>query len=248
MTTAEKLLRAKQDLDDAYEAGVEVGKAQGGGGDSHYDTFWDNYQTNGNRTSYNYAFAGEGWNNITFKPKYPIVVVGASTNIFDTCALSDFDFVENGVVLDTSGATSLIYTFRECLGIKRIGTIDCKNCKDLNRTFYNCKTETIDKFIVHENLTYSNTFDYTNRLVNITIEGVIGKNGFKLTSSVLSKASITSIINALSTTTSGLTVTLSKTAINTAFGINVDDTSTWPEGSEYYTLRHSKDNWTFSYS
>ena len=55
------------------------------------------------------------------------------------------------------------------------------------------------------------------------------------------------IISALSRTTTGKTLTLKKTAVNEAFGIDVDDETTYPEGSEYYTLRHSRDNWTFSY-
>lgn len=273
-TEIQRIQGAKADIKTAIEnKGVTVGDGRidtyaekisqisSGGGDSYYDTFWDNFQTNGNRTSYNYAFAGEGWNNVTFKPKYPINAVGDASYMFDNCALSNFDFIEKakelfGVdedgnpkeqLLNTSGVTSMTYCFRSA-NIKHYGVIDCTNCKEANRLFYGSKVEIIDELIVHENLKFTNAFDYTGSLVNITIKGVIAQNGFKITSSGLSKASIISIINALSTTTSGLTVTLSKTAINTAFGINVDDTSTWPEGSEYYTLRHSKDNWTFSYS
>jgi hypothetical protein len=41
---------------------------------------------------------------------------------------------------------------------------------------------------------------------------------------------------------------LSKAAVNNAFGIDVDDASTYPEGSEYYNLRYSKSNWTFNYA
>ena len=33
----------------------------------------------------------------------------------------------------------------------------------------------------------------------------------------------------------------------TPTGININDETTYPVGSEFYTLRHSKDNWTFSY-
>lgn len=55
------------------------------------------------------------------------------------------------------------------------------------------------------------------------------------------------IIPALKSDATGKTLTLKKSAVNEAFGINVDDEATYPEGSEYYTLRHSKDNWTISY-
>jgi len=209
-----------------------------GGGDNHYDTFWDSFQDNGQRTSYGYGFSGVGWNNTTFKPKYPIVVVGDASYMFNDCALTDFDFVAEGIALDFSGATLLTYVFRNCKGIKRLGTIDCTNCKELNRTFYSCKIVTIDNFIVHENLKYSNTFDYAS-LENISVSGTIAQNGFKLTSSKLSKASITSIINALSTTTSGLTVTLSSAAV---------DAITEVEGSINWwgELVDSRPNWTIS--
>ena len=62
---------------------------------------------------------------------------------------------------------------------------------------------------------------------------------------LLSKASITSIINALSSTTSGLTVTLSKTAVNTAF----ETESGGADGStsqEWLALATTKSNWTIS--
>lgn len=62
----------------------------------------------------------------------------------------------------------------------------------------------------------------------------------------LSKASIESIIGALKSDKTGLTITFNKTAINSAFGINIDDTSTYTE--EWITLRNSKSNWTFNYS
>ena len=62
MTIAEKLTRAKIDIDAVYEAG------KASGGDSYYDTFWDIYQNDGMRTEYWGGFAG--WQDEIFKPKY----------------------------------------------------------------------------------------------------------------------------------------------------------------------------------
>ena len=62
----------------------------------------------------------------------------------------------------------------------------------------------------------------------------------------LNKASIVSVINALSATTSSKTVTFKKTAINSAFGINIDNESTYT--TEWNTLRGSKSNWNFSFA
>lgn len=242
MTIAEKVLRGKKDLDDAYKAGRHSVDGEYAG---WYDTFWDNFQTNGTRTDYSYAFSNVGWNNATFRPKYPIVASANASYIFDSCALSDYDFVENGVVLDTSKAISLTYAFRNCAGIKRLGVIDCTGCAELNRTFYSCKVETIDMLVVSENLKYTNTFDYIGNLVNINIQGIIGQNGFSLKSNVLSKDSIVSIVNHLSDTTTGFVVTLSLAAVNKAFetspGANDGQIS-----QEWATLASTKSNWTIS--
>lgn len=194
MSIADKLTTIAENEQKVYDAGFEAGKSQGG--DSHYDLFWDNYQNYGNRKVYTYAFAKEGWNNETFNPKYPIKVIGDGSYMFDSASFSDFDFVERGINLDTSGATSLTYLCRETKGIIRIGEIDCSGCKDLNRLFYQCPIETIDNFIVHETLTYSSTFAGALNLKNITIKGVIGKS-FSTLMKGLTVASMKSIINAL---------------------------------------------------
>ena len=77
MSIAEKLIRAKSDYDAVYEAG----KAQGGG-DNYYDTFWDAFQSNGNRVHHNYAFAGAGWDNTTYNPKYPFKKITYANYMF----------------------------------------------------------------------------------------------------------------------------------------------------------------------
>ena len=91
---------------------------------------------------------------------------------------------------------------------------------------------------------FSSTFSKCDELENIVIEGVIGKNGFNVSACTkLSGASIVSIIEALSDTTSGLTVTLSQTAVdNMAFPIvgNKGTYNSWTD------LEQSRTNWTIS--
>ena len=74
----------------------------------------------------------------------------------------------------------------------------------------------------------------------------ITKNGFDVQwSTELSKESIISIINALSDTTTALTVTLSKTAVNNAFETakgNADGSTS----EEWAALIATKQNWTIS--
>ena len=62
MSIAEKLAKIAENEQAVFEAGVK----------SEYDRFWDVYQENGNMTYYAYAFAGVGWTQSVFKPKYNI--------------------------------------------------------------------------------------------------------------------------------------------------------------------------------
>ena len=57
--------------------GVADGVADGR--QAEYDEFWDAFQQNGNRTDYHFGFAGKGWRDETFKPKYDIVVRGGDS-------------------------------------------------------------------------------------------------------------------------------------------------------------------------
>lgn len=71
-----------------YESGHAVGKAEGieqgvaDGKQAEYDRFWDAYQDNGNKDDYGYAFAGKGWTDETYNPKYPIISTGGYTMQF----------------------------------------------------------------------------------------------------------------------------------------------------------------------
>ena len=242
MGTAEKLSKIAENEIKVYEAGKQA----------EYDRFWDTLQDNGNRTDYNFGFSSSIWPQETFKPKYPIKPTQAA-NIFgywgysywkETIDFRNFD-------IDFSNCTSFPNAFTMNRQISAVGIIDASHANTSSVTGLFNETRNlkiVEKLILRGDgsQTFSNTFNQCNSLENIVFEGVIGKNiGFG--QSPLSKDSITSIVNHLSETATGQTLTLKKSAVNEAFSINVDDESTYPEGSEYYTLRHSKDNWTFSY-
>jgi hypothetical protein len=123
----------------------------------------------------------------------------------------------------TSGG-SIAMMFYNCSKLSKVGTLTVGTGTIYTRSFYNC-----------------------SKLTDITFAGTIGQN-LDIRYSPLNKASIESIIAHLSTTATGKTLTLKKTAVNSAFGIDVDDETTYPAGSEYYELRHSRDNWTFTYA
>lgn len=246
--------------DEGEETGYTIGFNEGhdwgyeSGKQAEYDRFWDELQQNGKRTDYRGSFGGIGWNDNNFRPKYDLTISDGYLAFFCTDIVDLAQTLENaGVTMSEYGIYNAQYLFWNSSKIARVPTIRfkesaytaygmCDGCQNL---------KTVDK-IVLENDTQSSTFwnsafNKCNALENIVFEGVIAANIAFAQSSKLTKESITSIINALAETTSGNTLSLSKTAVNTAFGINVDDETTYPEGSEFYTLRHSKDNWTFSY-
>jgi hypothetical protein len=118
--------------------------------------------------------------------------------------------------------------------------------KSMQQTFNGCNVVTIDKIKVNANTIYEVAFSNTSNLVNITIDGKIAKNGFDVHwSTKLNKPSILSIVNALSTTTSGLTATLSKTAVDTAFATTEGGTD-GSTSAEWLALVATRSNWTIA--
>ena len=228
----------------ALEDGIEQGKK------SAYDEFWDEYQQYGAGRPFNMMFASAGWNDKTFKPKYSMKYTSGANSMFYNSRITDLQAIleRQGVTIDFSLCGSFANMLYDST-ITHIGEVSTVSAGGLTSIFNGAtKLVTVDllKLNTKGSQSFSNSFDNCTSLVNIKIEGVIG-NTINFQYSPLSKASIESIITALSTTASGKTLTLKKTAVNEAFGIDVDDTTTYPEGSEYYTLRHSKDNWTISY-
>jgi hypothetical protein len=86
---------------------------------------------------------------------------------------------ECGVVLDTSKATNLSQIFNYSR-FTEIPTIDFSSvtaaCSGCFANLY-AVLKTIEKIVVHENLTYTNWFTNATGLENVRFEGVIGQNG-----------------------------------------------------------------------
>lgn len=175
---------------------------------------WNTIQDNGNRRQYQYAFS-EGtltWTDDIFLPQHPIICDG--TSVYTATAL----FNGNMGITDTKVPITISNTradtcFRNCINLKRIPSL------------------TLEKVV-----RFSQTFEKCRALEELNMYGEVDIDGLDLQwSTKLSKASITSIINALSTTTSGLTVTLSKTAKEAAF-----------TADEWAALIATRTNWTIS--
>lgn len=232
-----------------YETGFMEGEASGIeiGKQAEYDAFWDAYQDNGERTDYTYGFSS--WRTGCFYPKYDINIVGSAYNAFYGWKGGKIDLAarmeECGVRLDTSRATSFEYTFycSNVNAITRIPKIDTSGADRLAYTF--CSSPaliTIDELVLREDgsQTFGGPFDWSQNLTNLKVSGTIGTSGFNLnTNAKLSKESIISVVNALSSTVTGQAQTFSLTAVNNAF----EGGST---GSEWQALIATKPNWTIS--
>lgn len=227
------------EISNVYDVGKEEGRKK------QYDEFWDNFQDRGKRQDYSYAF-GLGWYNENFKPKYKMTP-STLTAAFDNMKCTDYDFRKSGVNIDYTVCSSFQSAFRDFKGLTAIVINYTGYASNFDQCFYGCTGLEYLKIDVHAGLNfYNNAFYNCTALTDLTVTGIIGKT-INLKWSPLNKASIKSVINALSKTTSGIALTLKKTAVNDAFGIDIDDETTYPVGSEYYELRHSKDNWTISY-
>lgn len=257
MSITEKLVKIAENVPKVYSAGFEAGKAEGGdsteaynngfidGQKSEYDRFWDSFQKDDMERNCDYRYSGAGWTDNTFKPKYSMKPTSAVSmfrrNAFKGNMVDLFS--QLGITLDFSECTLMSYAFYEC-NASRIGVVDCTSATDLTGLFgYAYFCEIIDEVILNEQNTFNNSFRYCPSLEEIRITGTIGQNGFNIRwSSKLTAASLYSIVNALSSTTTGLTITLPTTSeANYNANPPEDAPQTWAE------LIATRSNWTFAY-
>lgn len=211
-------------------------------------SFWENllYRANGTAHQYTRIFSYQ-WSRKTFKPVIDIMLSGDSSYAFSAWVFSDRELVNLkgifkrlGVQFDISQCTKVEGMFDYAMAIGYIPELNVTGCTTESSTrnlfSYAEYLREIDKIIVNENTYYKGWFDSCEKLREVRFEGTIAKGGMNLQwSTKLSRASIESVINALSSTTSGLTVTFSKTAVNNAFTT-----------AEWNALAATKSNWTIS--
>lgn len=224
-----------------YRNGYDVGFEDGThcGRQNEYDDFWDIYQQNGNREHYAYAFGGKGWTDKTFKPKYDIIVGDTvGTCLFAYSQICDLKGIlqKQGVRLDTSRCTDIGSIFNTCTNLITAPQINASSAKHCGSIFFNCThIEEIDLILKDDgSQTFSSAFSYCNKLWNVKIQGVIGQSISFKWSKELSKQSVINIFNALSSSASGMTLTLSQ------------DVRYWFTNTDWNNLINSKKNWTIS--
>lgn len=214
---ADKLTAIAENEQRVYDSGIEKGFGQGK--QSEYDRFWDAYQQNGNRDHYVGAFTFVGWTDEVYNPKYPI----SGGTLFGLQ-----EVFRNSYIVDT-----------------KVQIIN--HGSNMNTTFNGCSLlERIPSLVLKAPVTaLGNTFTSCSRLkeINITCDGgCLAGNTNLQWSTMLNYDSILSVINALSDTTTGLTITFSKQAVTEALGLNE-----WVEDytPEWLAITDTKPNWTF---
>ena len=231
MSIAEKLKTVAENEQRVFDAGKRA----------EYDRFWDNYQDNGNRAHYRYAFYRPFWNDQNFKPKYNIVPSQDGQYIFQQCSITDMKGIleRQGVALDFSRTPSLYHCFNSAK-ITRLPVIDGSNCGNWQNAFINCSSlQSIERIVVSENVGtgyFAQMFSGCCSLCDVIFDGVIGQDISLSDSLSLSKTSIESLFETLSETATGKTVSLSAKAIATAFGT--------PDAAEWVTLFSTRPNWS----
>lgn len=195
-------------VDRGYQFGREDGKQV------NHLNFWTQYLDHDGQ----HMFAGKGWNDNTFDPPSGTVIKPVNTYMmFSGTGITDLVRLceEKNVVIDFSGATTAQYIFHTTYNLTHVGEIDLTNTKSIVSLCNGAYVlHTIDKLILKDDGSQIFTTPLAScpELVNLTIEGKIGQDGFDVKSSKkLSYDSLMSIINALfdySGTTTTKVVTL----------------------------------------
>ena len=225
----------KEGYNNGYQDGLVSSEAYEKGKQAEYDAFWDSYQQNGNRKDYQYgAFGGLGWDDVTYKPKYPIT----ATHVYSMYTGCRMTRITN---VDFSNAPVFTNVFQVAQSLLYIDNIELPKASGMLSAFNGCiRLQTIGRLFVNENMTYTSTFANCSALENITFDGVIGNDINFQRSTKLTRASIENIINHLSDNGSGKTLTLSEAAVDKAF--ETEDLF-GSETDEWATLYSSKPNW-----
>ena len=227
MSIADKLTQIAENEQAVFDAGKKSG----------YKAFWGAFQNFGNRTDYRYAFAGAGagWTVDNFKPMYNVHPTTDAREMFrDSRINADLGAILNecGVVLNFSGCARMEYAFYNTY-FTALPEINLSGATATSIFDYSVKLVTIRNLIVSDTTTAVGICNCT-ALQNITITGTIA-NSLWIANSPLTKASITSIISALSGTVTGKTLSIKATAKQAAF-----------TDSEWAALIGTKPNWTIS--
>lgn len=215
-----------------------------------WSEFWDNAAQGGTIWGNSYLFSTSFWNDKTFNPKYDIKFgYNGQVHAFAQCGITDMRGIleRNGVKIIFGGG-NFTNTFNTAK-VTRLPemTINPNNWYSI---FYQCyylkSIKKIKSTTTNPNyIGGSGMFYRCDALEEIEFDCPLFAS-ISFQHSPLNKKTIDNVIGCLSGDVTGQTLTLKKSAVNTAFGIDVDDETTYTD--EWKSLRDSKANWTFAYA
>lgn len=183
-------LTITENMEKIYDAGKK----------SQYDEFWDDYQKNGKRTYYIFAFAGAGWTKDNLKPKYKVVPLNSSqggSQIFDRCNFGNDEAIDFSLIADMFDFSNIVYAYGLFKDAKMNNIIaDLSSATTLGDAFTNIwGTYTIKNITikVNENATMTSAFNIMVENLNFMEGSVIGKS-ITVNSRNLTKESAINII------------------------------------------------------
>lgn len=232
-------------INDVYEKGETDGKY------AEWSDFWDSIQKpNGSiRTGYDYFFFGGAWNDATFKPKYDIrPTSGGGVSVFSRCGVKNLEkcLSDAGVKLDLSKCTNIGEFFARSKIEVIPELVFSPSVTSAWGMFTSCTgLHTVRKFVANPKVQIGTNFSGCTALQNIVIEGETIDNANFQWCTKLSIASIVSIVESLSTSTSGKTLTLSQTAVNN-MTYPITSAQSGITYNSWDELIATKTNWTIS--
>jgi hypothetical protein len=202
MSIAEKLVTVAENIPKVYNAGYEKGKSENS--DSYYDTFWDNFQLNGERLNYNSACASPTsgmyiWTDVNFIPKFDMTPTQCA-GMFRYSGIVNLKrcLEKAGRVLDTSQSTNVSEMFSGANLLEEVPAFDIGMTTAVNQLFAYCrKLKNIYLKNVRPIYSFYTSFTQCNSLEDVVIEGEIGMNFNIQYSPLLTVESAKSIITHL---------------------------------------------------
>ena len=199
-------IREKNGTEETYKP-AEMGDAVRAieSGDNFYNEFWDAYQQEGERTSYDYCFYGYSWTEETVKPKYDICPTSAQS-MFQNSKIVDIKklFEDLGIKVDFSKATYIANLFQ---GAKAqfVFPLDCSSLKSFEAVFRNnYDIKEVNILNLRSDCSISSTaFAQCKALETLNISGSLNSNLYLKESLLLSNESIQNIINCMVDLTGG---------------------------------------------
>ena len=248
-----------------YDNGFQDGDVTGYG--NAVKNFWDTYYTNakqndgvtnryaGSNSFYNWYSPMLEW----FNPSGTLKITGNAASCFryfcrdlntknGDVAINFKELLESkNCELDTSGVTSSNFLFSEA-GISHLPKLDLSKVTGThNSIFYRSYAlKWIDELVINKASTLPSTaFEDCARLEHVMFSGEIGNSLTLEDCSVLDGTSIISLVDTLSSTTTGKTLTLSLIAVKNAFE-TIEGASDGNTSDTWLSLIATKKNWTIT--